>query len=150
MRVSRQRVLFAILGSVLVAYSFGRLQAVFKNYGTQESVNATDLDDHVPSSRFRLLTYFQKAELNKHHFGDDGLLVVNPNGSHPIYELIKEANIQWRRKVRRASTTLGAAVKEYKRRYHRAPPQGFNFWYGCVAVVNQQLLISNRLQVAVR
>ena len=128
MRKSRQCLLLAIIASVLFAYSFGRLQAAFKKDAFAESVSSPESDVRGPASRFHVLGYFQKDKLDNHLFGDDGLLVVNPNGSHPIYELIKQANIQWGNKVRRASTTLEAAVREYKERYRRAPPWGFDLW----------------------
>jgi hypothetical protein len=64
-----------------------------------------------------------------HYYGDDGLLVVNPNGTHPIFELIERAEEAWEKKLGRASKTLGEAVAEYKRRYHRPPPIHFEKWY---------------------
>jgi hypothetical protein len=64
-----------------------------------------------------------------HYYGDDGLLVVNPNGTHPIFELIARAEEAWEKKLGRASKTLGEAVAEYKRRYHRPPPIYFEKWY---------------------
>jgi hypothetical protein len=68
-------------------------------------------------------------ELQQHHYRTDGLLVVNPNGPHPIFELIDRAAIEWKSKLARASKTLNEAVAEYKRRYGRAPPRHFDDWY---------------------
>ena len=54
---------------------------------------------------------------------------MNPDGAHPILELIKNAEDKWQKKLERASKTLEEAVVEYKRRYKRAPPKGFDDWY---------------------
>lgn len=66
--------------------------------------------------------------LEQHIFRPDGLLQVNPAGPHPIFELIKRAEADWEGKVNRASKTLEEAVAEYKRRYYRDPPIGFDDW----------------------
>lgn len=62
------------------------------------------------------------------HTVADGLLVVNPDGPHPIFQLIRDAEAAWEAKRARASTTLDEAVQEYRRRYRRAPPLGFDQW----------------------
>lgn len=66
--------------------------------------------------------------LPAHAFRPDGLLVTNPDGAHPIYELVARAEKAWAEKHRRASRTLDEAVEEYERRYRRPPPLGFNHW----------------------
>ena len=66
--------------------------------------------------------------LAQHHWRNDGLVDVNPKGGHPIYELVRRAETRWQGKLRRASTTLKQAVREYKRRYKRLPPKGFDHW----------------------
>ena len=66
--------------------------------------------------------------LQPHSFRSDGLLEVNPNGRHPIYDLIEHAEADWDKKLNRQSKTLAEAVTEYKRRYGRAPPKGFDKW----------------------
>lgn len=70
----------------------------------------------------------QHPPLEKHRYRSDGLLEVNPNGGHPIFELIERAEAKWDEKVGKASKTLEEAVKEYKRRYKRDPPLGFDAW----------------------
>lgn len=65
----------------------------------------------------------------KHTYHSNGLLEVNPHGRHPIYDLIERAEKEWDEKIRRQSTTLEDAVLEYKRRYARLPPPGFDHWY---------------------
>lgn len=68
---------------------------------------------------------------------DDGLfhgLPYNPDlgpGSspHPITYLIDQAQAAWAEKNARQSRTLREAVEEYRRRYGRAPPAGFEKWW---------------------
>ena len=66
--------------------------------------------------------------LGKHKFRSDGLLQVNIEGAHPIFELISRAENEWEAKLRGASKTFQEAVQEYKRRYKRSPPKGFDLW----------------------
>lgn len=77
--------------------------------------------------------------LPKHIFNSNGLLTTNPKGVHPIYDLTRRAKIEWNRKHQRASKTLRQAVKEYKRRYGRSPPKGFNHWWDYVQKHDIQL-----------
>ena len=67
--------------------------------------------------------------LEQHTITPDGLLIVNPNGPHPIFQLIRDAEAAWEAKCARASKTLDDAISEYRRRYQRAPPLGFDKWY---------------------
>lgn len=67
--------------------------------------------------------------LGWHKYLPNGMLEMNPDGAHPILELIKTAEDKWQKKLERASRTLEEAVVEYKRRYKRAPPKGFDDWY---------------------
>jgi hypothetical protein len=61
-------------------------------------------------------------------YRQDGLLEVNPDAQHPIYGLIDEAKLAWEDKLARQSKSLREACLEYKRRYHRNPPPGFDKW----------------------
>lgn len=133
-RISRpKRVLLLVTASALFAYAVNQLQSSLRKEATRvpyASDYAGD-EDEAATTRRNVLSYFQAdppPEESKHTFGQDGLLVVNANGSHPIFELIKHANQQWRRKIRKSSKTLDEAVVEYKRRYRRAPPRGFDLW----------------------
>jgi hypothetical protein len=67
--------------------------------------------------------------LPPHEYGKNGLLVINPNGQHPIFELIERAEEEWNKKLRKSSKTIDEAVAEYERRYQRLPPKGFEDWY---------------------
>ncbi|KAJ7719085.1 hypothetical protein DFH07DRAFT_872353 [Mycena maculata] len=62
----------------------------------------------------------------------NGLLEVNPEGPHPIFQLIHGAEAAWSHKLRRASTNFPQVVEEYRRRYKRAPPRGFEDWWNYV------------------
>ena len=48
---------------------------------------------------------------------------------HPIPGLMADARDAFDQKIARQSKTLSAAVAEYKRRYGRNPPKGFDEWY---------------------
>lgn len=74
---------------------------------------------------------FSPSRLN--HTVKNGLLQVNMQSDvHPIYQLIRDARIAWEEKGARQSKTLKEAVKEYRRRYGREPPQGFDKWWAYV------------------
>jgi hypothetical protein len=68
-----------------------------------------------------------------HTWRPDGRVIVNHDAPHPIFELIKRAEEEWEGKLKRASETLEEAVAEYKRRYKRPPPKGFDDW--CVLLL---------------
>ncbi|KAJ7231415.1 hypothetical protein B0H12DRAFT_1205072 [Mycena haematopus] len=57
------------------------------------------------------------------------LLGSNAAAPHPIPGLMDVAEARFRAKVARQSSSLPAAVAEYKRRYARPPPAGFDKWY---------------------
>ncbi|EJT99491.1 hypothetical protein DACRYDRAFT_69191 [Dacryopinax primogenitus] len=73
-----------------------------------------------------------KVELQGHTYLANGLLQVNPRGRHPIYDLITRSEREWEAKLARQSRTLPDALNEYKRRYGRAPPMGFDRWWAYV------------------
>lgn len=70
-----------------------------------------------------------KKARGRHTYRSDGLLEVNPKGPHPIFELVNNAEKAWNEKLRKASTSLDEAIGEYRRRYRRNPPKGFDKWY---------------------
>ncbi|KAF8487547.1 hypothetical protein JB92DRAFT_3022176 [Gautieria morchelliformis] len=87
----------------------------------------------------------------EHVYRSDGLLEVNPEGKHPILELIARSEAQWKSKFDRQSKTLTQAVTEYKRRYKRSPPKGFELWWDFVKTHDVKLVdeydsIHERLQ----
>ncbi|GAA5828833.1 hypothetical protein JCM11251_005889 [Rhodosporidiobolus azoricus] len=48
---------------------------------------------------------------------------------HPIVEMMANATNEWEKKLARQSKTLEEAVKEYRRRFGRRPPKGFDDWF---------------------
>jgi hypothetical protein len=64
----------------------------------------------------------------EHKFLSNGLLQVVPEGRHPIFELMERGEQEWNEKLARSSRSLDEAVAEYKRRYGRNPPKGFDLW----------------------
>lgn len=95
-------------------------QTAHPDSGISPDTDDTHLPNRIASSK--------KKALEKHTYRADGLLEVNPNGPHPIFKLIRDAEVAWKNKHRRASKTLKEAVAEYKRRYGRDPPRGFDHW----------------------
>ncbi|BGP24779.1 glycosyltransferase family 90 protein [Rhodotorula toruloides] len=88
-----------------------------------------------------------------HKFDPNGQLLVEPLSSfpeppapHPILTLIKRAEIEWNKKVQRQSKTLKDAVHEYRRRYKRNPPRGFEQWWA-YAKANRVILVDEYDQI---
>lgn len=77
----------------------------------------------------RVLTEAELEAQSSHTFHPNGLLLVNPRGRHPIHVLIERAEQRWKDKLAKQSRTLKDAVREYKQRYRRNPPRGFDAWY---------------------
>jgi len=48
---------------------------------------------------------------------------------HPIPQLMEDAEREFNAKLARQSKTFEDAVKEYRRRYKRMPPRGFDVWW---------------------
>ncbi|EAU89351.1 Cap3p [Coprinopsis cinerea okayama7 len=71
----------------------------------------------------------ETRQTTHHFYRDDGLLEVNPDGPHPIFELMEQAEQRWKKKNEKASRTLKEACEEYERRYNRKPPHGFDVWW---------------------
>ena len=65
----------------------------------------------------------------QHTYSPNGLLIPNPLAQHPIWDLLDRSKTHWQDKLDSASTTLAEAVDEYRRRYGRSPPKGFDRWY---------------------
>lgn len=84
--------------------------------------------EHPPNQQFFGINERKSKGKPEHHYRDDGLVEVNPEAPHPIFELIQKAEKEWEEKKKRASTTLDEAIIEYKRRYKRNPPKGFDQW----------------------
>ncbi|WVO18380.1 hypothetical protein L204_106096 [Cryptococcus depauperatus] len=55
--------------------------------------------------------------------------VPKPPLSHPIPKLMADARATFDKKIKRQSKSLQEAVTEYKKRYGKNPPKGFDEWY---------------------
>ncbi|KAK4700780.1 hypothetical protein P7C70_g5464, partial [Phenoliferia sp. Uapishka_3] len=65
---------------------------------------------------------------------------LDPYEKHPIHDLMKNARKRWQKKLGKQSATLGAAVAEYRKRYRRDPPPGFQMWFDFARRNNVQLV----------
>ncbi|EGG12416.1 family 90 glycosyltransferase, partial [Melampsora larici-populina 98AG31] len=63
-----------------------------------------------------------------------------PLRTHPFMTLIERAKLEWESKLARQSKTLKEAVAEYKRRYGRKPPAGFELWYAYATKNNVNMI----------
>ncbi|KAF8495321.1 hypothetical protein JB92DRAFT_3146989 [Gautieria morchelliformis] len=82
----------------------------------------------------------------EHGYLSNGFLETNLAGKHPILELIGQAERKRNALVNRQSKTLEQARAEYKRRYRRSPPRGFDDWYA-FAVDHDFILIDEFDQI---
>lgn len=57
------------------------------------------------------------------------ILAEGKRTTHPIEHLMKVNKERWDKLLARQSKTLEDAVREYKRRYKRLPPKGFDKWW---------------------
>jgi hypothetical protein len=72
----------------------------------------------------------ERSRTTDSHDGKDDLgQENNAIVTHPIPRLMEAAEAAFREKLERQSTTLQEAVQEYKRRYKRPPPKGFDEWW---------------------
>ncbi|TVY75683.1 Beta-1,2-xylosyltransferase [Lachnellula suecica] len=60
--------------------------------------------------------------------------------SHPVWQLISDAEKDYRATLERQSKTLEEAVAEYRRRYGIPPPPNFDKWYEFAKKKNVQLI----------
>ncbi|RDB30050.1 Beta-1,2-xylosyltransferase 1 [Hypsizygus marmoreus] len=105
----------------------------------KEATRTVMAEPKQENSREESSQFAVKAPLQSHRYRPDGLLEVNPDGPHPIYELIRNAEAEWEAKVAHSSKTLKDAVAEYERRYKRPPPLGFDDWWAYVEENDVQL-----------
>lgn len=66
----------------------------------------------------------------------NGLLHLTGSQQHPIELLVKKAKAKHANMLKRQSKTLKDAITEYKRRYRREPPPGFDKWYKAAVDAN--------------
>jgi len=85
------------------------------------------------------LLYFPPAAPSHVDDGVEAAYAKMPKQRHPILYLIEKAETDWADLLAKQSTSLDEAVKEYRRRYKRAPPKGFEKWWAFVQENNVQL-----------
>lgn len=61
---------------------------------------------------------------------------------HPIKEMVRKAEIEFDEQLARQSKTLEAAASEYRQRYHRDPPPGFEMWFE-FAIRHESLILDD-------
>ncbi|TDL24277.1 hypothetical protein BD410DRAFT_767481 [Rickenella mellea] len=140
-------VLLALSIALLIGYGFwysrGTHTWVLPNPYTKITAPrpgyATTSTSDDPAATKRPSQSKKPIERAAHVYRNDGLLEVNPNGTHPIFELIEAAESAWTSKQLHASRTLDEAVEEYARRYKRLPPKGFDEWWDYVIENNVSL-----------
>jgi hypothetical protein len=122
--VPRRRGLLRILFARYRSYVFLSLIALLFIYQGFYSGHNThpDLKLSPVGNKFQKLDALTKAA-----GGIFGSKSVIPE--HPIPKLMDDAEDEYRAKLRRQSRTLDEAVVEYKRRYKRNPPKGFDEWW---------------------
>lgn len=109
--------------------------------------HAAHSDDKRPSG-LAALAGPGMDEIGQHHAQDGSLNYTNRDGlvrgwtlqgrskkkvgkrlTHPIEELMRDNKQRWEGLLTRQSRSLEQAVREYKTRYGRLPPKGFDGWY---------------------
>ncbi|KAF8067510.1 hypothetical protein FPV67DRAFT_1139698 [Lyophyllum atratum] len=138
-----RRRLFFLLVVILVCFYARGLLRTTPNHSDASHVRSTG-KSRYSSARPPNCDFVESGDdekpISAHHtYTPDGLLHVNPDGIHPILELIRNAEEEWEKKVDRASQTLGEAVIEYNRRYKRNPPEGFDDWWDFAKEMQVQL-----------
>lgn len=70
----------------------------------------------------------------------NGLLGLTGSQRHPIELLVEQAKAKHADKLSKQSKTLDEAITEYKRRYSRNPPPGFDQWYNAAVEANVKII----------
>ena len=139
----RRRQLFtlaAVLFLVFCAYSVLRLsrddaQPVIVPSAEQEA----DQPPETPEPEKPKPVTWEDGELPKLKNGPKPKAVPG-TGSHPIWYLLNDAQRELDEVKARQSTTLEAAVKEYRRRYGIPPPPHFDKWFELAKSNDVQLI----------
>jgi hypothetical protein len=123
-----------------LSFSMKSLGATEGSREDDEALGARKNVEILPLERDAFEGYSSpKKAKGRHIFRPNGLVEVNPRGPHPIFELIQRAEKEWKEKHRKASSSLDEAIGEYRRRYHRSPPKGFDRWWEYVQAHDVQL-----------
>ncbi|KAJ7845463.1 hypothetical protein B0H13DRAFT_2095172 [Mycena leptocephala] len=140
MRILKERRLRLVFAIAVVFFVLSYLRDLLSVENVADAVEEVfDSPPLAPGPKAWLSPPAPPDNIAEHKFMDDGLLEVNPAGIHPIFELIRRAEDAWKAKLRHASTTFPQAVVEYRRRYKRNPPKGFDDWWNYVKEYSVQL-----------
>lgn len=92
---------------------------------------ASDEEDEEFDIEAEMESLSNRTHQAHHTFSPTGHLHVSsdPSAPHPIPVLLALGENRWEELLSRQSTTLEEAVEEYKRRYGRNPPRGFDTWW---------------------
>jgi hypothetical protein len=110
--LKRLLVIFAVLACLMFVPRLEQTQEVVSQLSG--NFDASSLQDWIPRS-----SHFFKATQTS----------MKERIVHPIPKLMAEAQTKFKKMITGQSKTLAEAVKEYKRRYGRNPPKGFDEWF---------------------
>ncbi|KAL8923955.1 MAG: hypothetical protein Q9172_002882, partial [Xanthocarpia lactea] len=68
------------------------------------------------------------------------LPIAHINRNHPVEDLVHQSRAEFSAVVERQSKSLPEAIQEYRRRYQRAPPPGFDKWYQMAYEANATII----------
>ncbi|GAA6003242.1 hypothetical protein JCM10207_001821 [Rhodosporidiobolus poonsookiae] len=92
------------------------------------------LQDFYPATGSAYATNRNGTLRSPHHTYAFAAPLPNERGAyayeeHPVKGLIREAKGKWEQLKKKQSSTYQEAVVEYRRRYGRGPPEGFQHWW---------------------
>ena len=108
----RLLLVLAVLACLIILFGTQQTQAVVPQLSANFDTSSK-LQDWMPASS----NFFTGTRIKKE-------TIV-----HPIPKLMADAQMKFKTMITGQSKTLGEAVKEYKRRYGRDPPKGFDEWF---------------------
>ena len=65
---------------------------------------------------------------------------ITSGHQHPIEVLVDDASQKYSRMLANQSKSLEQAIANYKKRYHREPPPGFDDWYRLAVELNATII----------
>jgi hypothetical protein len=107
----RLLIAFVVLAGLIILLGTHQTEAVVPQLSG--SFDASKLQNWIPGSSNFLMGTQRKKEV-----------IV-----HPIPKLMGDAQTKFKKMITGQSRTLIQAVEEYKRRYGRNPPKGFDEWF---------------------
>ena len=90
---------------------------------------------HLNTKRIKILHPVTHGDVSY-----SGLLGLTSGQKHPIEILFQDARRKQAHLVERQSKSLAEAVINYKKRYNREPPPGFDEWYHAAISLNATII----------